>query len=76
MSQRGFLPREGLTIIIGGFIGVLAHALTGGKRDFSSVSAVRAQRYDVVADNEWADRAERELAAFANSGERRPRGET
>lgn len=53
-------------IVIGGVIGIIVgligHALTGGRRDFSSVSTIRAQRYDVVAQDGFAEAAERELA--------------
>lgn len=50
--------------IIGAILGMFGHALTGGRRDFSSVSAVRAQRYNVTADAEAAVEAERVLAEF------------
>lgn len=42
---------------IGALWGLLMHSLLGGRRDFSSVNAVRAQRYDVIADQEVADDA-------------------
>lgn len=53
-------------LVIGGALGLLfglfSHALSGGRRDFSSVSAVRAERYDVLADADVAADAERALA--------------
>jgi hypothetical protein len=56
----------GWGLLIGGVIGLLlglaGHAATGGRRDFSSVSTVRADHYDVVADPEVAEEAKRALA--------------
>lgn len=53
----------GWGIVIGGVIGVviglISHAMTGGQRDFSSIGTVRAERYDVLADAEVADEAQR-----------------
>jgi hypothetical protein len=36
--------------------------VTGGRRDFSSVAAMRADRYDVLVDAEVADEATHLLA--------------
>ena len=44
----------------GALLGFLAHAATGGQRDFSSASTLAARRYDVLADAASAARA-REL---------------
>ncbi len=41
--------------------GMIAHTMTGGRRDFSSVSGMTANRYDIVADEEVADEAVRRL---------------
>ena len=53
-------------VVIGGVIGVvlglIGHVLSGGRRDFSSVSTVRAQRYDVLAEADVAQEAKRALA--------------
>jgi hypothetical protein len=53
-------------IVIGGMIGLViglgGHALNRGRRDFSSVSAMRAEHYEVHAAEEVADEAERILA--------------
>jgi hypothetical protein len=59
-----FLALNGLWIgaIVGALTGLLMHALTRGRRDFASVSAMRAQRYSVVADEEVAEEAARVLA--------------
>lgn len=47
---------------IGILVGVVGHAMTGGRRDFSSIDTVRAERYDVLADEEVAEEAQRTLA--------------
>jgi hypothetical protein len=36
--------------ILGGIVGVVGYSLSGGDRDFTSVSGMQAQRYDVTAD--------------------------
>jgi hypothetical protein len=46
----------------GGLLGLLLHAMTGGRRDFASVSGMRASRYDLQVDDEVADEAARLLA--------------
>ncbi len=51
-------------MVVGVAVGLLAHWLSAGRRDFSSVSSLRASRYDVVADNpERAEQAARRLEA-------------
>lgn len=53
-------------ILIGAFwgavFGFFAHLATGGRRDFSSRSALAASRYDVTVDEQYAAQA-RELLA-------------
>jgi hypothetical protein len=49
-------------IIFGAIWGAVAHSMTGGRRDFESVSDTRADRYEVQADDGFADQAERLLA--------------
>ncbi|GAA3223797.1 hypothetical protein GCM10017691_11170 [Pseudonocardia petroleophila] len=44
--------------VIGLVLGLVAHLASGGRRDFSSISSVRAERYDVLAVTEIADEAE------------------
>lgn len=58
---RGWLIVDGLWFgaLVGAISGLVAHALTRGRRDFASVSGVVADRYEVVADEEVADEAER-----------------
>jgi hypothetical protein len=48
---------------IGSLIGLLAHWLTRGRRDFESVRSMRADRYDVLADADVAHDARRLLTA-------------
>lgn len=48
--------------IIGALIGGLAHAATGGRRDFSSVSGYHAEAYELQVDEARADEAERLLS--------------
>jgi hypothetical protein len=43
--------------VVGGLLGLVGHALTGGRRDFNSVAGMRADSYDVVVDAEVAPRA-------------------
>lgn len=63
-----FSPALGLTLALWGFVfgaafgaafGAIGHALSGGERDFSSINAMVAGRYDVVVDDEVADEATR-----------------
>lgn len=60
--------------VIGMMVGLIGHALSGGRRDFSSVSTVRAQRYDVLAEADVAEEAQRALVEInsvtARSGDR------
>jgi uncharacterized membrane protein len=76
----GWLILDGLWFgtIVGALFGLLQYALLRGRRDFASIGAMRAQRYDVLVDEDVADQAERlirELGAEASDGssaERRP----
>ena len=43
--------------LVGAIIGVIVYAMSGGRRDFVSVTAVLPQRYELVVDDEVADRA-------------------
>jgi hypothetical protein len=62
----GWLAFDGLWFgaILGAIAGMLAHALTRGRRDFASVRSMEADRYDVVVDEELAAEAKRALAAL------------
>ncbi len=43
--------------LLGALFGGLAHAATGGRRDFASAAGMAADRYEVMADAEVAERA-------------------
>lgn len=47
----------------GAVFGLIAHAATGGRRDFASTSQIVAGKYDVMVDSEYADRARDALNA-------------
>jgi uncharacterized membrane protein len=53
--------------LIGAVMGLIAHALTGGRRDFAAVGGFRAKHYDVLADETFADEAEVMLADLRSS---------
>jgi hypothetical protein len=57
-----------LGAVLGAALGAIGHATTRGERDFSSVSTVRAERYDLVCDAEVADDAQRVLASLEPTG--------
>jgi hypothetical protein len=42
---------------VGALMGLVGHALTGGRRDFSSIGRMEAERYDLVVDDPVADQA-------------------
>lgn len=44
-------------VLFGGFWGLIAHALTGGRRDFTSTHGLRAHRYEVQVRAEYLARA-------------------
>lgn len=48
----------------GGVFGAITHAVTGGQRDYRSVSALQAARYGVRVSVEHADEARRLLATL------------
>jgi len=48
--------------VAGVVFGLLGHALTGGRRDFSSVEGVQASRFVLLADDDVAEDAARILA--------------
>ncbi len=52
-----------LGAVFGAVFGLIAHAATGGRRDFQSASQIVASRYDVMVDSEYADRARATLNA-------------
>lgn len=52
----------GLGVVFGAIFGFIAHAVTRGTRDFSSVRTLAANRYDLIARDSTADRARAMLA--------------
>lgn len=51
--------------ILGAVLGVVGYAMMGGRRDFTSVSGMQAERYSVMVDAEVADEALRLLNTLA-----------
>jgi membrane protein required for beta-lactamase induction len=47
--------------IFGALLGAVAHGAQGGRRDFTSVRGIEAERYEVQVDEEAADEAKRLL---------------
>ncbi len=58
------LAANGLLLggVAGAVVGLIAHALTGGSRDFSSTGRIEASRYDVTCDAEVIEEARSLLA--------------
>jgi uncharacterized membrane protein len=56
--------------ILGALLGAALHAMTGGQRDFASVSALDADRFDVQVDDDVADRAAELLRALDGAAAR------
>jgi uncharacterized membrane protein len=48
--------------LVGALFGLLMHALTRGRRDFASVGAMRADRYELQVDRQVAEEAARLLS--------------
>ena len=46
-----------LGVIFGAFWGLLTYAMSGGRRDFTSVGGMRADHYNVMVDPELAEQA-------------------
>ena len=51
-----------LGIIIGAVWGLISYALSGGRRDFTSVGGMRADHYSVLCDGEVSEHAQSLLA--------------
>jgi hypothetical protein len=62
--SRGWLIFDGLWFgaVIGLLWGLLLYAFTGGRRDFTSIGGIQADRYMVLVDDAYADEARRMLA--------------
>lgn len=54
--------------LLGALFGAVTHAATGGGRDFTSVSGIHADRYEVMVDEEVADRAAELLRTLGAPG--------
>jgi uncharacterized membrane protein len=64
---RGWLIIDGFWFgaLVGLVTGVVAHALTRGRRDFASIQAMAADHYDVEVDETFAEEAERLLQGLS-----------
>jgi hypothetical protein len=73
---RGWLIVDGFWfgLLVGALAGLLAHAMTQGRRDFASVRTMTADRYEVVVDEEVAPQAERLLAEMTGADAPSPAG--
>jgi hypothetical protein len=49
-------------------VGLTAHALTGGRRDFTSVTGIQADSYELQVPAESAERARKLLADPSGPG--------
>ncbi|GAB3651725.1 membrane protein [Glycomyces tarimensis] len=54
--------------IVGAVIGLIAHAMTGGRRDFSSISGIQADSYDLLVEAGHATQAGQLLDAEGAPG--------
>lgn len=52
-----------LGLLVGALIGLALHALTRGRRDFSSVRQMEAERYEILVPRETAQAARQSLAS-------------
>ena len=70
-ENRSFLALmlDGLLIgvMIGAAWGLLSYALSGGRRDFTSIGGMRADHYSVMTDSEVAEQARALLASMPSS---------
>lgn len=48
----------GFGFVIGGLLGAVMYAFSGGKRDFSSIQQMQAERYQVMVDTELEAQAQ------------------
>jgi hypothetical protein len=66
LVAAAWLALDGLWFgaVVGALIGLVMHALTRGRRDFTSVAGMSADSYEVVADADVAEEAARLLAGF------------
>jgi hypothetical protein len=50
--------------LVGALLGALTHTATRGERDFASVAGMQAERYEVMVEDEVADRAAEVIRAM------------
>jgi hypothetical protein len=55
--------------LLGAVMGLVGYALSGGRRDFSAIGRMRANRYEVVVEESVADEAARLLGELTPSGD-------
>ena len=55
-------------LVFGAFWGAVAHALTGGRRDFASIRGIQAARYEVMVNEPDAEAATRILTGTTTAG--------
>ncbi|MDQ3547345.1 MAG: hypothetical protein M3439_00870 [Chloroflexota bacterium] len=60
--------------IVGAIFGAVAYAMTGGKRDFTSISGMQADRYSVMVEAGMADEAAGLLSSFGGDHSMPPAG--
>jgi uncharacterized membrane protein len=56
-----------LGAVAGAVVGVVGYAMTGGRRDFTSVGGMQAERYDVMVSSEHENEARRILGLYSPS---------
>jgi hypothetical protein len=54
--------------LFGGFFGAAMHVVTGGERDFTSVSGLTAETFEIQVDEDVADRAAELLRTLGPAG--------
>jgi hypothetical protein len=52
-----------LGAVLGAIVGAVGHAMTGGRRDFSSMRSLRPAHYDILVDADLFERARQQLDA-------------
>ena len=62
--------------IWGAIFGAIAHAMTGGRRDFTSASSLRANQYAVTVDATFADHARQLIGRMNWPQQQQPAGAT
>jgi hypothetical protein len=73
----GWLALDGLWFgaLVGGLAGLLAHAMTGGRRDFAAFGSMTADKYEVQVDEDLVEEAAGLLTSMNASEPREERGD-